>query len=112
MKHMTLKLTLEELELLAKLASDQLFRKEFIDPKMPGYRSNSRDMSLAKSLVGRLRLMLEEGSPKRTPPPRRAGSRLEQVSPNGPTLAARALGGTELAEGSVPQRYRLSQENE
>ena len=105
---MTLKLTLEELRLLAAMASDQLFRKEFIDPKMPGYRPNSGDMSLAKSLVGRLRLMLDEGSPKSTPPPRRSGLRLEQVSPNGPTLSARAPGGTEPVEESIPRRYRLS----
>ena len=31
-----LKLTAKEIELLAQLASDQLFRREFIDPKMPG----------------------------------------------------------------------------
>ena len=40
-KRMTLKLTLEELKLLATLASDQLFRRQFIDPKMPGYKANS-----------------------------------------------------------------------
>ena len=81
---MTLKLTLEELRLLAAMASDQLFRKEFIDPKMPGCRLNSGDINLAKSLVGRLRLMVDQGSPKRTPPTRRVGSRLEQVSPQWP----------------------------
>ena len=31
----TIKLTINELELLTNLASDQLFRREFIDPKMP-----------------------------------------------------------------------------
>jgi hypothetical protein len=59
MKHITLKLTVEELRLLASLASDQLFRREFIDPRMPGYRSNSGEVSLGKALVGRLRLMVE-----------------------------------------------------
>lgn len=62
---MTLNLTVEELRLLATLASDQLFRKEFIDPKMPGYRSNSGEVNLGKALVARLRLMLDQGSPKR-----------------------------------------------
>ena len=61
MKSMTLKLTLEELRLLATLASDQLFRRQFIDTKMPGYKPNSAEMSLGKGLVARLRLMLDEG---------------------------------------------------
>jgi hypothetical protein len=52
----TLKLTAKELSLLTSLASDQLFRREFIDPKMPGYRSNPEDVSLGKKLVERLRL--------------------------------------------------------
>ena len=52
----TVKLTARELELLTSLASDQLFRREFIDPKMPGYRSNPEDVSLGKKLVERLRL--------------------------------------------------------
>jgi hypothetical protein len=59
MKLITLKVTAEELRLLTTLASDQLFRKEFIDPKIPGYRSDSRELSLGKALVGRLRLMLD-----------------------------------------------------
>lgn len=67
MKSMTLKLTLEELRLLTTLASDQLFRRQFIDPKMPGYRPNSDEMSLSKALVARLRLMLDEESPKKAP---------------------------------------------
>ena len=52
----TVKLTTRELALLTSLASDQLFRREFIDPKMPGYRSNPEDVSLGKKLVERLRL--------------------------------------------------------
>ena len=53
-----MKLTARELELLVSLASDQLFRREFIDPKMPGYKSNPGDVSLGKKLVERLRLNL------------------------------------------------------
>lgn len=52
----TVKLTARELALLTSLASDQLFRREFIDPKMPGYRSSPEDVSLGKKLVERLRL--------------------------------------------------------
>jgi hypothetical protein len=60
MKSVALKLTIEELRLLATLASDQLFRRQFIDPRMPGHRSNSEEMNLSKALVGRLRLMVDE----------------------------------------------------
>ena len=85
MKIITLKLTTTELELLTTLVADQLFRKEFIDPKMPGYKSNADEMSLGKALIGRLRFMLDPVSVKRTtsrgindamsrvPPARRAG---------------------------------------
>jgi hypothetical protein len=69
MTHITLKLTIEELRLLATLASDQLFRREFIDPRIPGYRSNQGEVDLGKALVGRLRLMVDPGFPRRTPAP-------------------------------------------
>jgi hypothetical protein len=72
---LTLKLTIEELELLTTLASDQLFRREFIDPRMPGHRANPQEMALGKALVGRMRLMVGQGVPERTAPPKRtAGS--------------------------------------
>src|ERR1700724_1714966 len=58
-KKATLTLTFGELKLLASLVSDQLFRRQFIDPKMPGYRSNPEEMSLGKALLSRLRLMLD-----------------------------------------------------
>jgi hypothetical protein len=61
MKSVALKLTLEELRLLTTLASDQVFRRQFIDPRMPGHKTNSEEMSLGKALVARLRLMLDEG---------------------------------------------------
>ena len=69
----TIKLTIKELELLTTLASDQLFRREFIDPKMPGYKSNSGEVSLGKVLIARLRALLDPGSAKKTPPARIAG---------------------------------------
>ena len=74
MKLVTLKLTVKELELLTTLAADQLFRKEFIDPKMPGYRSNPEEMNLSKTLVGRLRKMVDPSCAKRAPPPRIDGA--------------------------------------
>lgn len=55
MKRLTLDLTVEELTLLATLASDQLFRREFIDPKMPGYKSDPGEVQTGKALVVRLR---------------------------------------------------------
>jgi len=61
MKSVALKLTLEELRLLTTLASDQVFRRQFIDPRMPGHKTNSEEMSLGKALIARLRLMLDEG---------------------------------------------------
>ena len=74
MKLITLRLTVKELELLTTLAADQLFRKEFIDPRMPAYRSNPQEMNLGKSLVGRLRLIMDPNCPNRTPPPKINGA--------------------------------------
>jgi hypothetical protein len=54
MTPITIKLTTEELELLSSLASDQLFRREFIDPKMPGHKSNPGALRLGKQLAERL----------------------------------------------------------
>lgn len=59
MKVISVKLTVKELELLVSLASDQLFRREFIDPKMPGYKERPGDLSLGKGLVARLRSQLD-----------------------------------------------------
>jgi hypothetical protein len=49
-----LKLTIQEVNLLSSLASDQLFRREFIDPHMPGCRANPGEIALGKTLVDRL----------------------------------------------------------
>ena len=68
----TVKLTDQELGLLTNLASDQLFRREFIDSRLPGYASNSTDLSLGKKLVQRLRVTADRA--KGTPLPRRNGS--------------------------------------
>jgi hypothetical protein len=68
----TVKLTAKELELLSSLASDQLFRREFIDSRLPGYKSNPAELSLGKKLVDRLRLMM--GRAKGIPLPGRYGA--------------------------------------
>jgi hypothetical protein len=64
-----LKFTLEELELMTALASDQLFRREFIVPKMPGHKSNSEEMKLGKALVARMKLPADPESAKKIPLP-------------------------------------------
>ena len=61
----TLKLTDQELGLLTNLAADQLFRREFIDPKMPGYKFNPGELSLGKKLVERLRQIAERATNSR-----------------------------------------------
>ena len=62
MKRIALKLTVEELRLLVNLASDQLFRREFIDPRMPGHRAIPGEVAFGKALIGRLRVLIDEGS--------------------------------------------------
>lgn len=61
----TVNFTAKELELLIVLASDQLFRREFIDPKMPGHRSNPEDITLGKALIARLQAILDPASTAR-----------------------------------------------
>jgi hypothetical protein len=62
----TIKLTDQELGLLTNLAADQLFRREFIDPKMPGYKFNPGELSLGKKLVERLRQITDRAANART----------------------------------------------
>ncbi len=59
MAMIAVKFTEQELGLLTALASDQLFRREFIDPKIPGYKFNAAELSLGKKLVERMRLVSE-----------------------------------------------------
>ena len=56
------KFTPVELRLLTALAGDQLFRREFIDPKMPGHRADPEGLRIGKELVERLRRMTERPS--------------------------------------------------
>ena len=69
MKKLTLELTAEELSALTDMASNQLFRKQFIDPKMPGFVPNHEELGLCKNLVGRLRSALDVQRGKVTPEP-------------------------------------------
>jgi hypothetical protein len=62
MKRINFAVTVEELRLLASLASDQLFRRQFIDPRMPGYKGSPEEVDLGKALVGRMRLIIDEGT--------------------------------------------------
>jgi len=55
MTRISVKLTVREFELLSSLASDQLFRREFIDPRLPDYKSNPEEVVVGKKLIERLR---------------------------------------------------------
>ena len=66
MKKVSLEFTTEELGLLTTMASDQLFRKQFIDPKMPGFKPNREELDVCKNLVGRLRSVVDEQRTKST----------------------------------------------
>jgi hypothetical protein len=59
MTAVTVRLSAIELRLLTGLASDQLFRREFIDPKMPGYKADPEELKIGKKLVERLRGMTD-----------------------------------------------------
>ena len=62
MKNIKIEVTLEELLLLTTLMSDQLFRREFIDPKMPGYKGDPAELATGKDLVLRFRSMAREAA--------------------------------------------------
>jgi hypothetical protein len=62
MKNIKIEVTLEELLLLTTLMSDQLFRREFIDPKMPGYKGDPAELAMGKEMVLRLKSMAREAS--------------------------------------------------
>jgi hypothetical protein len=62
MKNIKLEVTLQELVLATNLMADQLFRREFIDPKMPGYKKDPAELAMAKDLVLRLKSMAREAS--------------------------------------------------
>ncbi|HYM05132.1 MAG TPA: hypothetical protein VEU11_01100 [Terriglobales bacterium] len=55
-----LHLTIEELEVLLPLASDQLFRNEFIDIRIPGFEQNREKLQSAKAVVSRIKERLHQ----------------------------------------------------
>jgi hypothetical protein len=63
MKLINFAVTVDELRLLASLASDQLFRRQFIDPKMPGYKGKPEEVDIGKALVRRMLLVIDGGTP-------------------------------------------------
>ena len=56
MTQITLRLTVTELEVLVALATDQIFRKEFIDSRIPGCRPDLADLNTGKQLIQRMKL--------------------------------------------------------
>jgi hypothetical protein len=65
----TLKFTATELQILTGLAADQLFRKEFIDSRVPGFRSDAGELAVGKQLVQRMRLAVGSPAARREIPP-------------------------------------------
>ena len=77
MKKLTLEFTPEELSVLTDMASNQLFRKQFIDPKMPGFVPNHEELGLCKNLVGRLRTAVDLQRGKVVEPPQNQKKKAE-----------------------------------
>jgi len=65
-KNIKLELTVEELLLITSLAADQLFRKEFIDRRMPGYKADPAESAMGEDLVVRLRSLIRQASESST----------------------------------------------
>ena len=55
MKKLSVQLTLEELQELLELVDNQLFRMKYIDPKIPGHKTNPEKLRAATSAVQALR---------------------------------------------------------
>jgi hypothetical protein len=83
MKNIKVEVTLQELLLLTTLMSDQLFRREFIDPKMPGYKRDPAELAMGKDLVLRLKAVIKQVSePQGGPKARQAAGHIFP-NPNG-----------------------------
>lgn len=83
MKNIKIEVTPQELSLLITLMSDQLFRREFIDPKMPGYKGNPAELALGKDLVSRLRSSVKEAAGSPSVPISRRRAQSASTVPNG-----------------------------
>ncbi len=62
MEHINFEVSQPELLLLITLISDQLFRREFIDPKMPGYKGDPAELAMGKDLVLRLKSLIRQAA--------------------------------------------------
>lgn len=82
MKNIKVELTLQELLLITTLLSDQLFRREFIDPKMPGYRGDPAELAMGKDLVLHLKSIVRQASGLSIDAVRRSPGHLSR-NPNG-----------------------------
>ena len=81
MKNIKIEVTAQELLLVTTLMSDQLFRREFIDPKMPGYKPDPAELAMGKDLVLRLKYMAQQASGSAAvSPSRRTPSHLSPTS--------------------------------
>lgn len=56
MIQITLKFTTTELQTLIGLAEGQLFRNEFIDCRLPGFKIPGAELNVGKQLVQRMKL--------------------------------------------------------
>ena len=74
MKNIKIEVSLEELLLATTLMSDQLFRREFIDPKMPGYKGDPTELARGKELVQRLKGIVKQAAGTGTAVSRRSPS--------------------------------------
>jgi hypothetical protein len=63
-KNSGLHLTFAELEVLLPLASDQLFRNEFIDKRIPGFQKTREEVQAAKALVSQIKERMLEARQK------------------------------------------------
>ena len=54
-KKLSLELTIQELEVLLPLASDQLFRNQFIDTRFPGSVAHIPEIQSAKAVINRIK---------------------------------------------------------
>ena len=68
MKRINFPVNIEELRLLASLAADQLFRRQFIDPRIPGYKSRPEEVDLGKELLERMKLLISENAKRAISP--------------------------------------------
>ncbi|MBZ5591438.1 MAG: hypothetical protein LAP39_04315 [Acidobacteriia bacterium] len=64
--------------MLLPLASDQLFRNEFIDTRLPGFKKNSEKVQFAKALISRIRERIRLAQEKSNNP--RAGKSRSSVA--------------------------------